>query len=189
VAAHLQKRGLQEAHVVSREDGAPTAGTPAPALEYQRHARLTTVCRPVVWQTKRLEKEKEVPTKGGKNKALARMEKELQTENRDLAFMKMRASVATGLAHVLAFSYIYNKFDGHAVARLPFEPFGFIRHLSHRNLPGDDYCDCSVVFFYMMCNMGFKPSLQKLLGVAPSGSGPGSMMSLHQQMAAKLNVQ
>jgi len=157
-------------------------------LIYRRedYRRLTSS---VEKTTKRLEKEKEVPTKGGKNKALARMEKELQTENRDLAFMKMRASVATGLAHVLAFSYIYNKFDGHAVARLPFEPFGFIRHLSHRNLPGDDYCDCSVVFFYMMCNMGFKPSLQKLLGVAPSGSGPGSMMSLHQQMAAKLNVQ
>lgn len=141
------------------------------------------------WQTKRLEKEKEVLTKGGKNKALARIEKELQMENRDLAFMRMRVSVATGVFQMLAFSYMYNKFDGHAVARLPFEPFGFIRHLSHRNLPGEDYHDCSVVFFYMLCSMSIKPNLQKLLGVAPSGSAPGSIMSLHQQMAAKLNVQ
>ena len=51
----------------------------------------------------------------------------------------MRSSVATGLAHLLAFWYLYSQYDGHAIARLPFEPFSFIRQLSHRNVPGDDY--------------------------------------------------
>ena len=37
----------------------------------------------------------------------------------------MRSSVATGLAHLLAFWYLYSQYDGHAIARLPFEPFSF----------------------------------------------------------------
>ena len=119
-------------------------------------------------QTKRLEKEKELPTKGGKNKSVVRLEKELSIENRDLAFLRMRSSVAPGVTHLLAFSYIYNKYDGHAVARLPFEPFSAVRHISHRHVPGEDFHDCSVAFLYALCSMSLKPNLQKALGVAPA---------------------
>jgi hypothetical protein len=31
------------------------------------------------------------------------------------------------------------------VAKLPFTPFPFMRPLSHRNLPGEDFRDCSMV--------------------------------------------
>ena len=111
-----------------------------------------------------------MPVKGGKNKNLVRVEKELGRENRDMAVLRMKSSVAAGMAHALVFSYIYNKYDGQAVARLPFEPFSFVRHLSHRNLPGSDFCECSVVFFYMLCSLCLRPNLQRALGFAPANT-------------------
>ena len=125
--------------------------------------------------TKKLEKEKEVPVKGGKNKNLARLEKELAVENRDLAMLRMKSSVAAGVAHLAVFSLIYSRYDGRPVARLPFEPFTFIRNVSHRNVPGDDFRECSAVFFYMLCSLCLRPNLQKALGFAPS-AGPNSLM-------------
>mmetsp|Transcript_2492 Transcript_2492/g.4838 ORF Transcript_2492/g.4838 Transcript_2492/m.4838 type:complete len:191 (-) Transcript_2492:289-861(-) len=136
--------------------------------------------------SKRLEKEKEVPAKGGKNKNLARIEKELAHENRDMAVLRMKSSLAAGLAHAIVFSYVYNKYDGQPVARLPFEPFSFIRQISHRNLPGNDYCECSVFFFYMLCSLCLRPNLQRALGFAPSNTP--SLMNMQSQMLAKLSA-
>lgn len=134
-----------------------------------RAAEARALCPPA--QSKRLEKEKEVPVKGGaKNKNLVRIEKELARENRDMAFHRMKSSVAAGIAHAVVFSYIYHKYDGQPVARLPFEPFTFIRQISHRNLPGNDYRECSVVFFYMLCSLCLRPLLQRAHGFAPSNN-------------------
>ena len=134
-----------------------------------RAAEARALCPPA--QSKRLEKEKEVPVKGGaKNKNLVRIEKELARENRDMAFHRMKSSVAAGILHALVFSYIYHKYDGQPVARLPFEPFTFIRQISHRNLPGNDYRECSVVFFYMLCSLCLRPLLQRAHGFAPSNN-------------------
>ena len=47
-------------------------------------------------------------------------------------------------------------FDGRVVARLPFEPISFIRGLSHRNLVGDDYRQCSFIFLYILCTMSIR---------------------------------
>lgn len=57
------------------------------------------------------------------------------------------------------------------VAKLPFTPFGFLHGLSHRNLPGDDYTDCSMMFMYAMCGMGIRSNVQKLLGTTPPKTG------------------
>lgn len=64
---------------------------------------------------------------------------------------------------VLCFS-----FDGRIVARLPFVPITWIQGLSHRNLPGDDYTECSFIFLYILCTMSIRQNIQKLLGFAPS---------------------
>lgn len=40
---------------------------------------------------------------------------------------------------------LFGRFDGIPVAKLPFEPPQFMRRLSHRNLQGDDFSECSVV--------------------------------------------
>ena len=147
-----------------------------------RAAEARALCPPA--QSKRLEKEKEVPVKGGaKNKNLVRIEKELARENRDMAFHRMKSSVAAGIAHAVVFSYIYHKYDGQPVARLPFEPFTFIRQISHRNLPGNDYRECSVVFFYMLCSLCLRPLLQRAHGFAPSNN-PSLMVRLPTRQTA-----
>ena len=47
-------------------------------------------------------------------------------------------------------------FDGRVVAKLPFMPIGILQNLSHRNLVGDDYFDCSFIFVYILCTMSIR---------------------------------
>ena len=54
------------------------------------------------------------------------------------------------------------------VAKLPFTPISWIQGLSHRNLAGEDYTDCSFIFLYILCTMSIRQNIQKLLGFAPS---------------------
>ena len=42
------------------------------------------------------------------------------------------------------------------VAKLPFEPIGLIQGLSHRNLLGEDFTDCSFIFLYVLCTMSIR---------------------------------
>ena len=79
--------------------------------------------------------------KGGKNKTVVRLEKELVVENRLRALQRvwgaarghrciarhcspltgpvqrsqMKSSIAAGIAHMAVFSFLYNKYDGRAV--------------------------------------------------------------------------
>ena len=47
-------------------------------------------------------------------------------------------------------------FDGRVVAKLPFVPISWFQGLSHRNLPGSDYTDCSFIFLYILCTMSIR---------------------------------
>ncbi len=60
-------------------------------------------------------------------------------------------------------SFVSCRFDGHVVAKLPFEPFSLIQGLSHRNLMGTDPTDCSFIFLYILCTMSIRE-----VGVASS---------------------
>ena len=53
----------------------------------------------------------------------------------------------------LLFSF---SFDGRVVAKLPFVPISWFQNLSHRNLPGSDYTDCSFIFLYILCTMSIR---------------------------------
>ena len=68
---------------------------------------------------------------------------------------------------MLAFFALKTHYDGVVLARLPFEPFGLVHGISHRNLPGTDVRDCGIIFIYMLCSMCIKPNLQRALGHAP----------------------
>jgi hypothetical protein len=59
-------------------------------------------------------------------------------------------------------------FDGKVVARLPFVPISWIQGLSHRNLQGSDFTECSFIFLYILCTMSIRQNVQKLLGFSPS---------------------
>ncbi|MED6275681.1 hypothetical protein CHARACLAT_028887, partial [Characodon lateralis] len=50
----------------------------------------------------------------------------------------------------------FASFDGRVVAKLPFVPLSYIQGLSHRNLLGEDYTDCSFIFLYILCTMSIR---------------------------------
>lgn len=52
--------------------------------------------------------------------------------------------------------FFFFSFDGRVVAKLPFVPLSYIQGLSHRNLLGEDYTDCSFIFLYILCTMSIR---------------------------------
>jgi len=122
-------------------------------------------------QCKKLEKKKEsINEASGKQqkKKLEREEEKLKNHNRDLSMVKMKSMFAIGFAFTALLSMFNSIFDGRVVAKLPFVPIGMVQGLSHRNLVGDDFTDCSFIFLYILCTMSIRQNIQKMLGFAPS---------------------
>ncbi|XP_055680603.1 calcium load-activated calcium channel [Lutzomyia longipalpis] len=122
-------------------------------------------------QSKKLERRKEIHGDSldkQHKKKIERDEERLKNNNRDLSLVKMKSMFATGFAFTALLSMFNSIFDGRVVARLPFVPISWIQGLSHRNLPGDDYTECSFIFLYILCTMSIRQNIQKLLGFAPS---------------------
>ena len=46
---------------------------------------------------------------------------------------------------------VLRRFGGHAVAKLPFEPFSLLAKLAHRGITSPSANDCSVVRFNICC--------------------------------------
>ncbi|KAI2810868.1 Calcium load-activated calcium channel [Blomia tropicalis] len=122
-------------------------------------------------QCKKLEKKKEYlgeTSDKQQKKKLEREEEKLKNHNRDLSLVKMKSMFAIGFAFTALLSMFSNIFDGRVVAKLPFTPISLIQGLSHRNLAGNDYTDCSFIFLYILCTMSIRQNIQKILGFAPS---------------------
>lgn len=122
-------------------------------------------------QSKKLERRKEIHGDSmdkSHKKKIERDEERLKNNNRDLSLVKMKSMFATGFAFTALLSMFNSIFDGRVCARLPFLPISWIQGLSHRNLPGEDYTECSFIFLYILCTMSIRQNIQKLLGFAPS---------------------
>ncbi|KAL5237190.1 calcium load-activated calcium channel isoform X1 [Rhopalosiphum maidis] len=121
--------------------------------------------------SKKLEKRKEAhgdSVDKQQKKKIERVEEKLKINNRDLSMVKMKSMFAIGFAFTALLSMFNSIFDGRVVARLPFTPISWVQGLSHRNLPGDNYTECSFIFLYILCTMSIRQNIQKLLGFAPS---------------------
>ncbi|XP_057374168.1 calcium load-activated calcium channel-like [Daphnia carinata] len=122
-------------------------------------------------QSKKLEKIKETHSDAldkGFKKKIDREEEKLKNNNRDLSLVKMKSMLAIGFAFTALLGMFNSIFDGRVVAKLPFTPISWVQGLSHRNLSGEDYTDCSFIFLYILCTMSIRQNIQKLLGFAPS---------------------
>jgi len=123
-------------------------------------------------QTKKLEKKKEAHGDSTldrtQKRKMEREEERLKSTNRDLMMVKMKSMFAIGFAFTSLLSMFNSIFDGKVVAKLPFTPIPWLQGLSHRNLLGDDYTDCSFIFLYILCTMSIRQNIQKALGFAPS---------------------
>ncbi|CAG0882432.1 unnamed protein product [Cyprideis torosa] len=122
-------------------------------------------------QSKKVEKMKELHGEGTDKqtkKRVGREEDKLKANSRDLQFVKMKSMLAIGFVFTALLSTFNTIFDGRVVAKLPFVPISWIQGISHRNLLGNDYTDCSFLFLYILCTMFVRQNIQKLLGFAPS---------------------
>ena len=134
----------------------------------EKYQRLKTE---VEKQCKKLEKKKELQGEmvdKQQKKKIEREEEKLKNSNRDLSMVKMKSMFAIGFAFTALLSMFNSIFDGRVVAKLPFTPLSWLQGLSHRNLMGHDYTDCSFIFLYILCTMSIRQNIQKLLGFAPS---------------------
>ncbi|XP_013411522.1 calcium load-activated calcium channel [Lingula anatina] len=120
--------------------------------------------------SKKLEKTKEYSNEADRSqkKKIERQEEKLKNNNRDLSMVKMKSMFAIGFAFTALLSMFNSIFDGRVVAKLPFIPITWLQGISHRNLAGDDYSDCSFIFLYIVSTMSIRQNIQKLLGFAPS---------------------
>jgi Integral membrane protein EMC3/TMCO1-like len=50
------------------------------------------------------------------------------------------------------------------VATLPFHPIGVFKNLTHNDLSGDDYSECSVAFLYLLTLLTLRNSIRKMIG-------------------------
>ncbi|OMH83321.1 Transmembrane and coiled-coil domains protein 1 [Zancudomyces culisetae] len=48
------------------------------------------------------------------------------------------------------------------VAKLPFVPISLFSGLTHRNLDGTDFTDCSALFAFILSSMSVKPIISNL---------------------------
>jgi uncharacterized membrane protein (DUF106 family) len=123
-------------------------------------------------QTKKLEKKKEAHGEATldriQKKKMDREEDRLKTTNRDLMMVKMKSMMAIGFVFTSLLSMFNSIFDGKVVAKLPFVPISWLQGLSHRNLLGEDFTECSFIFLYILCTMSIRQNIQKALGFAPS---------------------
>jgi len=109
------------------------------------------------------------------NKKLAKEEQFLKDMTRQLNTVKQKSNVVVVATLAILYSLMTSIFDGIPVGKLPFMPFGFVKTLCHRGLPGDDFTDCSMVFFYMTCSICNRANIQKFLGNAPPRNSHAAM--------------
>jgi hypothetical protein len=103
---------------------------------------------------------------------LSALEEQLKEKSKDMAMAKLKSTAFVAVVLLGVFAMLNRWFDGTRVARLPFEPPRFMRSMTHRNLPGEDYRDCSMAFLYFLCSMSIRPNVQKALGFAPPRGAP-----------------
>lgn len=115
-----------------------------------------------------------------KSKKIDRFESTLKTANQSLSTVKMQSGAVVALTTLIVFGILSTIFEGKVVAKLPFVPIAFFQKLSHRGLPGDDATDCSMAFLYMLCSLGIRPNLQKILGFAPPRSATQGMFAAQE---------
>lgn len=122
--------------------------------------------------TKRLEENKESTKVRNKqlDKKIKQQENELKVLGFEMMKIKFISMTIIGLFTFFFISLFSGLFQGIVVAKLPFTPFKLLRKMSHRGILSNDFTDCSFIFLYILCNVSFRPIIQKLLGFAPPRS-------------------
>ncbi len=103
-----------------------------------------------------------------KDKKQTRLEDQLKSTSQQLNATRFRTGLITSGLLLLLYRLITTALDGVVVAKLPFEPPGFMQKVTHAGLMGSDITDCSAAFMYVVGAVGIRTNVQKLMGFAPS---------------------
>ena len=104
------------------------------------------------------------------DKKIKLQENELKLLGFEMMKIKFISMIIIGLFTFFFISLFNGLFQGIVVAKIPFVPFKLLRGLSHRGILSNDFTDCSFIFLYVLCNISFRPIIQKMLGFAPPRS-------------------
>ena len=108
-------------------------------------------------------------------KEMATLTKRVRGATPKLNGLRFKTNFIMPFVFMAIFGVLGSSYDGIIVAKLPFEPFSFIRGMTGRGLTGiaEDDFDCSFLPLYVLGNMGLKPLITKLLGFTPPRSAGG----------------
>jgi len=105
-------------------------------------------------------------------------EKQIAAAERDVSALSLsqtRSQIVTSVLMAVAFianyQFMSSYFGSEIVATSPFEPISMLQAISHRGLEGDDYTQVGFAWVYMLCSMGTRPIITKLIG-SSAASGP-----------------
>ena len=123
---------------------------------------------------KQLEREKEKVVAASKQKAqdkkISKADNLLKSTSQQLNASKMKSTMIIALFMIAFMSTLSSTYHGIAVAKLPFVPFSLLQGITHRNLPGDDLTDCSMIFIYLLTSFIMRNNIQKFFGFSPRTS-------------------
>ena len=117
----------------------------------------------------RIEKDKRVLNSHSKGyqkqtKKIKMDESRLKRFGGELSRAKMKSNFVIAIFMITFMSFLSETFQGVVVAKLPFTPFSMMRGITHRNLVGSEFTECSMTFLYILANVCFRPMIQKFLG-------------------------
>jgi calcium load-activated calcium channel len=102
-----------------------------------------------------------------RDKKIAHLDAQISILQRDIAMTRLKSTFIVGFALVAVFAVFNSLYDQRIVAKLPYEPIGFIKNFSSRGLTSADPTDCAHMFLYILSNIAFRPSVQRLTGFQP----------------------
>jgi len=127
------------------------------------------------------------PGKTDKSKKIKAQETRVKELGSKLQVIRQYSNMALGFIMIMVFGGLSSMYDSKVVAKLPFVPFSMFQSITHRNVPLDDYTDCSFIFMYAISSMAIKANLQKALGFAPPPTPNGVLWPPGMQNPYELN--
>ena len=96
---------------------------------------------------------------------IKRTEEDLRDAHSAMGALKGKwFSIGTGVAGMGVLYLVNNYTRGKIAATLPFEPWNFVKGMSHRGLTGDDSSLASMAFIAILVQMGTRGMIGKITG-------------------------
>lgn len=97
-------------------------------------------------------------------KRLNSFEEQMKSLNQQLTTKNMKSGIVVGIFMIAFINVVGTYFQGLVVAKLPFVPFSLFQGITHRNIEGTDFTDCSYLFIYIMTAFIWRSNLKKVMG-------------------------